>query len=232
MSLLNISRMSSIAVALLGQAVDAEAEREPAPLLGVEAAGAQHVRVHHPAAAELEPLTRRACWMSNSADGSVNGKYAGRSRDVEVGAEVRLGERLDRAGEVGEGDAAVDDEPLDLVEHRHVRGVGGVAAEHAAGHDHVDRRRLRLHHPDLHRRGVRAQHASCRARRVDVERVLHAARRVVGRHVERLEVVPVGLDLGPFGDLEAEADEHVLEPLPGLGDEVGVAASRARHAPR
>ena len=45
-------------------------------------------------------------------------------------------------------------------------------------------------------------------------------------HVERLEVVPVGLDLGPFGDLEAEADEHVLEPLPRLGDEVGVAALR------
>ena len=45
-------------------------------------------------------------------------------------------------------------------------------------------------------------------------------------HVQRLEVVPVGLDLGAFGDLEAEADERVLEPFPGLGDEVGVAARR------
>ena len=59
---------------------------------------------------------------------------------------------------------------------------------------------------------------------VEVERVPHAAgpggRR---RHVERLEVVPVGLDLGALGDGEAHADEHVLEALPRLGDEVGVA---------
>ena len=39
-------------------------------------------------------------------------------------------------------------------------------------------------------------------------------------HVQGLEVVPVGLHLGPLGDLEAEPDEHVLEPLPGLGDDV------------
>ena len=66
--------------------------------------------------------------MSNSADGSVNGKYDGRRREPKSRAEERLGERLDRAGQIGEGDAAVDDQALDLVEHRHVGGVGGVAA--------------------------------------------------------------------------------------------------------
>ena len=40
------------------------------------------------------------------------------------------------------------------------------------------------------------------------------------------EVVPVGLGLGTFGDGEAEPDEHVLEPLVGLGHEVGVASRR------
>ena len=70
--------------------------------------------------------------MSNSADGSVNGKYDGRSRELEVAAEVGLGERVDGAGEVGEGDAPVDDQPLDLVEHREVGGVGRVLAEHPA----------------------------------------------------------------------------------------------------
>src|SRR3546814_8994226 len=42
------------AVAGHGQAVDAEAEGEALPLLGVDAAVREHVRVHHPAAAELE----------------------------------------------------------------------------------------------------------------------------------------------------------------------------------
>src|SRR5690606_23413210 len=43
------------AVAGRGQAVDAEAEREPLPLVGVEPAVAEHVRVDHAAAAQLEP---------------------------------------------------------------------------------------------------------------------------------------------------------------------------------
>ena len=67
---------------------------------------------------------------------------------------------------------------------------------------------------------------------VDEQRVPHAAGRVRRRQVERLEVVPVGLDLGPLGDLEAQADEHVLEPLDGLGDEVGVAPSGLAERPR
>ena len=75
----------------------------------------------------------------------------------EVAAEERLRERVDRAGEVRHRDATIDDETLDLMEDRHVRRVGRVAAEHTAGHDHVDRRLDRLHHPDLHGRRVRAQ---------------------------------------------------------------------------
>ena len=58
--------------------------------------------------------------------------------------------------------------------------------------------------------------------RSHVERVLHRARRMAGREVQRLEVVPVELDLGTFGDLVAEADEHVLELALALGDQVQV----------
>ena len=66
---------------------------------------------------------------------------------------------------------------------------------------------------------------------LDVQRVLHRARRVAGREVQRLEVVPVVLDLGTLGDLVAEADEHVLELALALGDEVEVAAAGARARP-
>ena len=66
--------------------------------------------------------------MSNSADGSVNGKYDGPQPGVTSAPEVGLGERLDGAGQVAEGDAPVDDQALDLVEDRQVAGVGGVLA--------------------------------------------------------------------------------------------------------
>src|SRR5215216_1448789 len=61
-------------VALLRHAVDAEAEREAAPLLGIDAAGAQDVRVHHAASPELEPL----------AGGRLDDELAGRLGDREV----------------------------------------------------------------------------------------------------------------------------------------------------
>ena len=146
----------------------------------------------------------------------------------EPGPEERLGERLDRAGEVGEGDVAVDDEPFDLVEHGHVGGVGRVAPEAATRDDDVQRRLLGEHGADLDRRRVGAQHGAALlgAGVVDEEGVPVAARRVVLAHVEGAEVVPVGLHLGALGNLEAEADEHVLEPFPRLGDEVGVTTAR------
>ena len=105
---------------------------------------------------------------------------------LDVGAEQRVDERLDRAEQVAERDALVDREPFDLVEHGRVPGVERVAAERAAGRDDVDRRPLRLHHAHLHRRRVRAQQHLLRLAEPHVERVLHRARRVPGREVERL----------------------------------------------
>ena len=45
----------------------------------------------------------------------------------------------------------------------------------------------------------------------DYQRVLRVARGMVGREVERLEVVVIGLDLGPFGD-------RVSHPLEDFDD--------------
>ena len=137
-------------------------------------------------------------------------------------------ERLDGAEEVGEGDAAVDGQRLDLVEHRRVAGVEGLVAVRAAGRDHEDRRLHRLHGADLHRRRVRAQHHLLGLAELDVERVLHRARRVPGQDVERLEVVPVVLDLGTLRDAVAHAHEDVFELALHLGDEVEVPAACGR----
>src|SRR3546814_4781347 len=50
----------------------------------------------------------------------------------------------------------VDHQPLDLMEHRRVRGIV-IGTEGAPRHDDADRRLLGQHVADLHRRGVGAQ---------------------------------------------------------------------------
>jgi hypothetical protein len=117
----------------------------------------------------------------------------------------------------------VHGQALDLVEDRAVGGVERVAAEALARAHHVQRQRAGQHRPDLYRRGVGAQHHPGpigAAGPRDEERVLHLAGRVIGREVERVEVVPLGLGLGPLGDLVAHRDEHVGQPLRQRGHRV------------
>ena len=127
---------------------------KPRVALGVDADVAEDVRVDHAAAEDLEPA-RCPCRTgspsppqmpqvtSTSALGSVNGKKCGRNRVRAVGTEDRLAEVVERALQVAEGDALVDDEPLDLRELRQVARVGDVSAIDLAGREHVDRRLLR-----------------------------------------------------------------------------------------
>ena len=68
---------------------------------------------------------------------------------------------------MGHGDALVDDEPLDLVEHGEVGRVGRLAAEDPPGDDDPDGRFPLLHDPDLDGRGVRPEEQVV----LDVERV-------------------------------------------------------------
>ena len=141
-------------------------------------------------------------------------------------AEQRREHVVERALEVGHRDALVDDQPLDLVEHRAVRGVVLVGAEHPARADDVDRRLAGQHRARLHRRGVRAQHDRVLGR-LGPEGVLHGARRVVGAEVEGVEVQPLGLDDRALGDLPAHRHEDVGDPLGQRRDRVPGAARAA-----
>ena len=232
MSLVNISRRSSTPWRDRARRSVPNPKAKPLHSSGSTPTALKHVRVHHAAAAELQP----------GAVGALQVVLGRRLREREVRgpqprrvarAEVGLRERLDRAGQVGEGDAAVDDETFDLVEDRHVGGVGRVLAEHPAGHDGVDRRR-----PGAPSPGSAPARCACAARRCpgapySTNSVSHMrAGRMGGRHVQGLEVVPVALDLGTLRDREAEPDEHVLQALVGLGDEVGVAPRRAGRSAR
>ena len=100
------------------------------------------------------------------------------------------------------------------------------------GRDHVDRRRLRLHRAHLYRRRVGAEHHALGLAEPDVERVLHRPGRVAGREVERLEVVPVALDLGALRHLVAQPDEDVFQLPPDQRDGMAVAAHVLTRAER
>ena len=92
------------------------------------------------------------------------------------------------------------------MEHRRAAHRDLVAAVDAAAGEHLHRRLVLFHRADLHVRGVRAQQELVD---IEEERVLRVARGMIGREVERLEVVPVGLDLGAGIDRVA----HLAEDL-------------------
>ena len=66
--------------------------------------------------------------MSTSALGSVNGKKLGRKRTRVSRAEEAPQELREHALQIAEGDPVVDQEALDLMEHRRVRHVVVVVA--------------------------------------------------------------------------------------------------------
>ena len=89
------------AVAFLGHSVDAEAEREPAPLLGIDPAGRRTLgwTMPHPPSSTHSPSGRADVelgrWLGER-------EVAGPQARCEALAEERFRERLDRAGEVAE----------------------------------------------------------------------------------------------------------------------------------
>jgi hypothetical protein len=145
--------------------------------------------------------------------------------DLALVAEDRAGEGQQRALQVGERDVLVDREPLDLVELRRVGRVG-VAAVDPARDDDVERRRRGHHRARLHRRGVRAQDDVG----AHVERVRPLARGVRRRVVERVEVVEDVVDLGALLDVEAQAEEDVLDLAPHGREQVQPADGLGRRA--
>ena len=137
-------------------------------------------------------------------------------------------------GQVGHRDAPVDDQALDLVEHRQVGGVGRVPAVGAARGDDVDGRLLGLHHVDLHVRRVGPQqHRVAAASPMSTQRVSHIDRAGWLSGMLRASKLYQSVSIsGPSATRVAHAHEDVLEGLPGLGDDVEVADRSAGRRPR
>ena len=149
-----------------------------------------------------------------------------------VDLEERLAEFFQDPFQVAEVRALVDDQALDLVEHRRV-GLVRVDAIGAARDDDADRRLLRHHGADLHRRGVRAQQQPRAVRlRIEEERVVHVPRRMAFGKVELGEIVIVGLDVGTFRHRKAHVGEDRGQLVDHLADRMNAPGLRRRLAHR
>ena len=91
---------------------------------------------------------------------------------------------------------------------------------------HVDRQLALEHRAHLDGARVGAHHEVA-VDRVDEEGVLHLPRGVVDVEVQRVEVEPLVLELGPFGDLPAHADEDVADLLLQEGERMPRPDARA-----
>src|SRR5690606_30398065 len=223
------------AIAQHGQTLHAHAEGEALEFLGIDAGHAQHVRVHHAAAHDLQPagLLADAAALAGAhhalhvdLGGWLGEREEGRT---EAHAQRLLEEHpqefLDGALQIREADALVRQQAFHLVEHRRVGDIR-VAAIHASRADDADRRLPAFHGAHLHRRGVGAQqHVG-----VEVEGVVHGPGRVVAGNVERFEVMVVVLDFRTLGHAVADMGEELLDALLGAGHRVqaarGLAAAR------
>ena len=111
--------------------------------------------MHHATAGNLQPVLAH---LLDERVGEINlvarlgvAEIMRPETDLHVAAHEFAEDEFDRAFEVADGDVLVHVKPLDLVERGIVRGVGVVAAIHAAGDDDAHGRRLFFHHANLHR---------------------------------------------------------------------------------
>ena len=141
-------------------------------------------------------------------------------RDLGRGTEEGFQEPVERSLEVPQRHVLVDVEPFQLVELEMVRRVHGFVPVHAPGTDDPHGRLLLLHDADLHRGGVRAKEDV----RTEIEGVRLGPGGMALRDVQRPEVVPVVLDLRPFGEGEPHAVEDLADFAQDLGEKVLVSA--------
>ena len=198
-------------------------------------AAAQHF---DPAGVLAQPATRAAAFHA----GDVHFCRRFGERKVrrpqphgQVALEERFHEAMQYGLEVREAHALVHQQAFHLMEHRRVRGVR-IHAIHATRCDDRQRQPVtcRAQRADLHRRGMRAQqHPLAIHLVIEVEGVVHGTRRMIGRHVQRREIVEVVLDFRALRDLEADFAEQPLDAQSRARDRmqaaVAFAATVERH---
>ena len=143
------------------------------------------------------------------AAGLGEGEVVGAEAGDGAGTVELADDGVEGALQVRHGDALVDDQALDLVEHGGVGGVHLVLAVDPAGGDHADGDAVGLHGPDLHGGGLGAEEDGGVLRQVEGVAPLPGG--MIGGGVELGEVVVLGLHLGAVEDLKAHVEEDLLD---------------------
>jgi len=122
--------------------LDSHTEGKALVLVGVDSCGEEDVSVHHAAAAPFDPAgTVAESRMPNIHFGArlSKGEIVRPQAHFGVLAKHRLRQMVQRASEVRHGEAAVNRDSLNLVEHRRVGGIELVGSIHPSGRDDIDR---------------------------------------------------------------------------------------------
>ena len=221
--------------------VDPHAEGKALPFRRVHARRRQHLGMHHAGPQHFQPVVALAHLHGAAFPGTLDvdlgrgfgeGEMGGAEAGLHSRAEIGREEFLEHPFQIRHGDIAVDRQAFDLVEHRRMRLVV-IGTVHATRRNRADWRALRFHRPDLHRRGMGAQHvrrAVVAFGPVHVERVHLGPGGVMAGNVQRVEIVPVGFDLRPFGDGKAHIGKDRRDLFPDLRH--GVHGAGAAVTPR
>ena len=103
-----------------------------------------------------------------------------------------------------------------------------IRAIHTAGANDAHRRTCFFHRADLHGAGVRAKHmrrAIIALGTVHIECVHFRPRRVVARNIQRIKIIPIGINTRTLGHTKTHVGENCGDLLGYLGNRMNCALS-------
>src|SRR5262249_11818017 len=147
-----------------------EPERVAAPLFGIVSFVTTHIvyllenrRMHHARASDFDPAlsTLERFRFHVNLEARLGEREKMRSK-LHLGCRTEkfAHEELKGTLQICDTYVFINIKSFDLVKLRAVRGIEFIATIGSAGSNHADRRRSRLHRPNLHGRSVRSQQAA------------------------------------------------------------------------
>ncbi len=128
----------------------------------------------------------------------------------------------EQALEIGKADIAIHHETFYLMEHRRMGDIG-ITAIHPSRCDGTQRWFTVFHYTNLYRRGMGTQHGML----IKIKGIVHGARRMIFRNIQRGEIVIIILDLRSLSDFKTGLGKQCFDTFQCLCDGVSPAGMLA-----